>query len=459
MKIATTNKTLVGTDGNSYMVTSGNKVKKVNSLGDIKKLDVDLQEDYSKMNLNLYRYFKDQDENTTWRKTFVLYRMYQISYNASGLKIVDSKNYGKVLEHKLEPFPAPIEVYLYISKLGVNKQILKENKMKKLEVIPVNHVLQEVNTLLKSTSEVSARVVKPLYEKFLSDETISESLKNQISKNMERKFPYLVTQVEKPKVEAVVEEVVDLNDLRKKLIAKLSRCTVGETAVKIIKEAALPHRGYTVLMNKLIRAFEDNSLTVHKFRDGVFELLRDDTVFQPKLKPAPKFVERPQIIIDELISIENNIVTYRRKHSEYKVSVLEFYATEILFAEPETNVAIAKLITGDITCDYFLEDQFIKDKTVSLNYFDLKKVPAEREKEITDALEDVMMQWYMKNPLNYVYKNQVHYEKGSKVKIIFRDTNSYEIATVVKVDGGYQVRLEDGTITHLLKHQEVKVIK
>jgi len=458
MKIATTNQTLVGKNGISYKVTSGNKVKKVNSLEDIKKLDVNLEEDYNKLNLNLYRYFKDQDPDTSWKKTFVLYRMYKISYTANGLKIIDSKNYGRTIEHKLEAFPAPIEVYLYISKLGVNKQLLKEDKMKKLESLPVNKTLQDINGVLKSTNEVSARLVRSLFENLSTDETVSEALRTQISRQMIGKFPYLDN---KPKVEIPKpkeEVVVDLQDLRKKLIAKLSRCTVGETAVQIINDAALPHRGYTVLMNKLIRGFENNTITVHKFRDGVFALLRNDSVFLPKLKPAPKFVERQPIVMEELISVENNIITYKRKHTEYKVSVLEMYATELCSAEPGVNVGIAKLLSGAITCEEFMTEPMIKDKTVSLNYLDLKKSYA-NEQEIIDALEDVMLQWFMQNPLHFVYKNQTHYEIGTKLKVYLRDTFTYQIGTIHKYDGGYKIRYEDGTINFLLKHQEVKVIK
>lgn len=461
-KVATTIKSLVGKDGNSYTITGENKVRKVNSLQDLKKLEVNLSEDYDKLNLKLYRYFKDQDADTTWRKSFVLYRMYKISYGANGLRIIDGKNYGRTIEHKLDAFPAPLEVYLFLSKLGVNKSILKEDKMKKLNETPVNELLQKVKFAL-SQDEVSARYTTKLFNQLLDDKTLEMGNRDKLRTKLVVRFPYLakINRVEVKVEEPIVEEVDNkelINAARKKLITKLTKCTVGDTAVEIINANPIPHRGFKVLINKVVRAYTSNSISVKKFRANVFELLNDEANFAPRLKAAPKFIERPPYLFDELISIIDNKVTYVRNKSMLTTTPIEIYASELCSADPKVNVGIAKLIKGDITPEQFIKQPYMVDKTISLDYTDLKKVPADRVAEVTEALEDVMMQWEMPNPLHFVYKNQVKYEMRTKLKVYLRDTFSYAIGIIEKYDGGYRVRYENGEWEFLLKHQEVKIL-
>lgn len=459
----TKDNTLVGKNGHSYKITEGNKVKKVTSLSEMKNLDVNLKEDYNKMNLHLYRYFKEQDADSSWKKTHTLYRMYKISYSEGGLKIYDGKNYNKLLEHKLEPFPAPIEVYLYLSKLGINKETLKNKKMQTTEEKPVSSVLKDINKMLKSTDvspRMVVRLIVPLYVKLNEDTTIEQSVIKHYSKLLLQKFP-TIREIVVPVVEKVEEPEIDLIDLRKKFIKAITKCKDAKAVIAKVKEELIPHRGFKTMVNKLVRAYEAKELKMPKFKNAVIDLTKNDLTFAEKVKTAPKFIERMPIIIEELISVIGNEVTFKRKHTEYKVNKLEMYATDLLSAEPKAHVAIHKLLMGEISPDNFITNPIMTDKTICFDYALLKthKLSDEQVNEVVIALEDVLLQWEMQNPLHFVYKNMADYKIGTKMKVYYRDLFTYKVGVIHKYDGGYKIRYEDGEINFLLQHQEIKIVK
>jgi hypothetical protein len=463
--MATTN-TLVGKNGHSYKITEKNKVKKVTSLADMKKLDVNLKEDYHNMNLTLYRYFKEQDENSTsWKKTHVLYRDYKINYSETGIKVIDVRNFNRPIDvTKLDPFPAPIEIYLYMSKLGMNKQVLKDKKMQATNEKPVNSLLKEISKVLKMeehSNRVITRLVVPLYLQLNAATDIEQSVIKHYKKLMETKFMDIKLTI-KPVEEVKVEEpVIDLVDLRKKFVAKITRCKDVKAVIAKIQEELVPHKGFKIMVNKLVRAYEAKELRMPKFKNEVIALAKNDAVFAEKLKPAPKFVERSPIIIEELLSVEGNVITFKRKHTQYTVSKLEMYATDLLSAEPRAHVAIHKMIHGQMTPEEFIVNPVVVDKTICLDYQLLKnhKLTPEQETEVTNALEDVLLQWEMQNPLHFVYKNMADYKIGTKMKVYYRDLFTYKVGIIHKYEGGYKIRYEDGEINFLLQHQEIKIVK
>lgn len=441
------NKKIVKTKtGDKYEIVGNGKIKKVSSLEDISKLDIKkiVSADYEKATVDLYRYFKERDENTVYKKGSFIYRAFKVWYSEKGLNVVDYINYHKTIEHGLKGYPKPEKVYATLSTIKTLR--VNSKKKEREEEVKMNEVLSKVINLLKLKPEQlpQARTIINLYKEFNKEKTISNDVKEVYSKKMMAQFTFLT-----PK------EQLDIESLRKKTIASITRIK-KVTDVKRKMYRLIPNKSFSILYGKLLRRFDNGDIRYKEFKQSIIDLLKDDSIFHEKKKHAGIFVCKPAYHANEMLSITDDKVEFQNTTGIYSVAKSKFLAYYMLHELPNINVAMCKYLRGEITASQFRYDAFMRDRTCILDY---KQLEGEHNQELFDILEEIRFDNELETPLEYVYRNETTLQIHQKVKVVWYSHKTYYTATVIKNENGVCVRYADGTVDRIYKHQKVTVVK
>lgn len=443
---STNGEVITATNGQKYLQKDG-KVKKLNDLSQLKSTELDLVSDYKKMTADLYRYIKDKEAHNklvslAYKDGTVLFRRYKIKYTSGGIQIIDIQNYNRSVKYGLEPFPTAEQVYEVVKVSKVDQKQIDRKKEER--EIKVNKLVQKLHVEVKHTNikKLIDRDAKLLFDDLKNDTDIDEVLKEEFKEKLIAKYP---------KLQPI--EVIDFNALRKKA---LSFCRYSKSAEDLIHKLMrfIPNKSFNTFLNKKIRKYLNKEIRRAQFVEDVIALIKDDSVFEVKRDPAPKFVPRPLFYIDEVLEETETTVTFRNdKTGDFTVAKSEVLLRDLLQADERFHVAIHKYLQKEMTIEEITLTPYIRDKYVCLNYADLKV----HSHELYEWAEDLLMGVFESlNPLDILYRNDIKFEKGERIGTRFAGLCEKKTGEVIKYENGWRVRYEDGTVDYLFKGQIIK---
>lgn len=432
--------------GTFYNVVAPGKVRRVSSFADIPKLGIDT--DLAATNTTLYKFLKDKEVSTSQKRGWVECRCFRMQYNDKGFVIKDTlKNYQDISD-AFADLPTPADVWAFIDTPKINPGNIKKPSVgapKDKKPLPTNkNLVMAKKVIANKEKDLSKYKIKEIYKSVKLDKTIDEAVREHYTREMENKFSYLVEKTE-----------IDFTEIRKKAKVMVKRVKLMDDVVKRVK-AMVVNRSFLVFLGKEVRLWKAGKIRAPKLRNRILELLSDDTVFQEKKKPAPKFGSCDYHHIKELLEVTEDSVKYKNKTGEVVVKKSDLLARWLMHEDPRYNVGIAKFLEGAITKEQFSKEPIIRDR---FQHFDFKALSNSHNPELEELILDELAYIQLHNPLNVVYVNmRPDLKVGTKVKVTFPDYNTYYKGVVIRVDEGISIRYEDGEVAPLMKHQEVTII-
>lgn len=444
------NGAVIAQNGTGYTIVGKGKVKRVHSLQDIHKLDIDAISEVGSMNKALYRFLKDQDPSpeTYQARGWVYCRGFKMRYGGpSFFEIIDTIHYGADLSNNFSDLPSPRDVWEFVSKPKLNYDDVAKPRVgapKDKKPKPVNDNLTQAKSVITGKVELSEYKIKELYRVIKTDKSIADDVKGYFVTELEKKYAYLI-----PK------EDVDFTALRKKALRVISSTKDAKALIPKLK-ALLPNRSFNVFFGKLSRKFTNGDMRKAKFISEVVNLVKDDSVFEEKKKPAPKFVGCEEYHISELLIVDDTEVMYKDpKGVTYTVPKSSVMVKYVLQEYPQLHVAIMKLFQNEITEEQFLENPTIKDRFCG---FDFKFLNTHNE-TVMKALSKFLEEEQVHTPFDLLYRNHLPEIKvGQYVMVRWPELFSYHKAKVVSVDKSIRLRYEDGEVYPLYNYQTIKEV-
>lgn len=438
---------VTATNGQKYVQEKNGKVKKLHSLDDLSKLDIDIMSDYKKMTVDLYRFVKDKEAGNKlvspiYKDGWLLFRDFKVKYSSAGVTIIDVKNFGKNVKHGLEALPTAEEVYEIIKVSKIDKEVINRKKAEK--EIKVNQLVQRLNKELKHTNatiKLLDKDAKVLYQRLQEDTSISPELKEEFITKLLDKYPRIAP-----------TETIDVTNLRTKALAM---CKRSKDVDKLIDKLTryIPNRMFNNNFGRLVKKFRDREIRKASFMDELTTLLKDDEVFMERKPKAPKFAPKPIFYIDEILEETPTHIIFRNdKTGDYTVAKSEILLRDLLYTEPRFHVAIHKFINKELTIQDITKTPFQFDRTVCLEYSLLK----EHSEELYEWAENLLFDYGSLNPLDIIYRNDMQFQIGDKLQVKFAGLCKKDNVQVIKYENGWKVRSEDGSTDWLYKGQTFK---
>lgn len=419
-------KEIIRTNNATYEVVGNGKVKKVNDLKNIAQV-VDMKQ-LSLLNelRAIYGFLRDKDDTAVLKAKHIVCRDYKMGFTEMGFTIYDMKNYGKRTDFDI-PMPTPREVWEYISK------VQKED---------AEYVKRMVDKMRNDKKAIREKVEagKAHTEKVLSQRAAKKALSKKV-----------VVDQEPEKDEVSVDQ---LEALRKKTITMLKRSTKIVNVIEKMK-GIIPHRGFIVLYNKLLRKYKRKEIRAPRFLMDLLELVQ--TVdFTPKRERAPKFTGEVSYDIESLEKTSEGMYIVKSGKATYTLSETEILC-RFMLSDERWMAPLMKLLRGEITHEEYLAEPYKKDIYVAYD----QRLIKPNNPAVNETLKKLMRTDGTACPLDFYYNNYgtVPLKIGDKLLVQYLDLCLEKVVRVVSVKDGVEVRHEDGSIEHLLKHQTWELLK